>query len=137
MSLWRRIAIERLPELQCKIADADNAFDLWIELYNELNRIYQHEPDNESLIGRIYKYAAWCWNQSRNDYLRTAVIVCFYEVLPTDKVIRKDVARWLSVEEFAALRPVFGYYLSKKAVDEFAHEFSDRKQRLEAPTICR
>ena len=127
MSLWRRLAIEKLPEFHTPIAQADNAYGVWIDLRFALNRIYEREPVDEALIARIYEYARWCWQQSRNDDLATAVIVCFYEHLPTDPPIRKDVARWLSAEDFEALRPAFGYHLSEAEVEEFAGEFFKHK----------
>lgn len=131
MSLWRRMAIEKLPELQKQIAEAENAYGVWSELRLELNSIYQREPLDDSLISRIYGYAAWCLWQPRNDDLRTAVVVCFYEHLPTDWPIRSDVARWLSVEEFMALRHAFTYHLSEAEVTAFQQEFVARKADLE------
>lgn len=127
MSLWRRLAIEKLPELHKQIAQADNAYGVWIALRDELNCIYEREPVDAALIARIYEYASWCWLKSGNEDLATAVLVCFYEHLPTDPPIRKDVARWLSVEDFEALHPTFGYHLSEAEVEEFAGEFYRHK----------
>jgi len=137
MSLWRRIAIEKLPELQSKITSADNPYGMWIELRSELNSIYGREPIDDSLIARIYGYAAWCMWQPRNNDLRTAVAVCFYEDLPTDLPIRKDVARWLSVDEFTALRHAFTYHLGEAEVIAFQQEFIARKAELEGYTSRR
>ena len=123
MSLWRRIAIEKLPELQCKIANGGSAYNVWLELHDEFNRAYSVEPRNESLISRIYEYAVWCSRQPHNADLRTAVTVCFYETLPLDIVVRGDLSRWLSPDEFAALRPVFGYHLSESEIKRLAEDF--------------
>lgn len=127
MSLWRRRASEMLPARQTPIAGADNPYALWIELRDALNNLYQREPLDDGQISRIYDYAKWCLWQPCNDDLRTAVVVCFYEHLPTDGLIRADVARWLSVKEFAALRAVFGYHLSADEVAAFEAEFRARK----------
>ena len=122
MSLWRRIAIEKLPELQSKVASAGNAYGVWLELRDALTRAYRMEPPNESLISRIHEHAAWCWRLPHNADLRTAVAVCFYESLLLEKPVRKELTRWLSQDEFTALWPVFGYHLSQSEVDRFADE---------------
>lgn len=127
MSLWRRRASEMLPESQTLIAEADNPYDLWSELRSGLNTLYQREPLDDRQISRIYGYAKWCLWQPRNDDLRTAVVVCFYEHLPTDWLIRADVARWLSADEFAGLRAVFSYHLSADEVAAFEAEFLAQK----------
>lgn len=137
MSLWRRMAIQELPELQKQIAGAENAYGAWIELRLQLNSIYEREPLDDSLISRIYGYAAWCLRQPRNDDLRTAVVVCFYEHLPTDRSIRGDVARWLSVEEFMAVRPAFTYHLNEAEVAAFQQEFIAQKAELQRQNSIR
>lgn len=130
MSLWRRIAIEKLPELHRKIADADNCFAVWMELGYELSRLYREEFLNESLIARIYEYARWCFSRPNNAYLATAVAVCFYEDIPKDPRARRDTARWLTMEEFELLRPAFAYHLSEAELKVFIREFREQKQKL-------
>lgn len=133
MSAWRRIAIEKLPELQKEISTADGAYGVWIELRFELERIYAREIVDDSLIARIYQYANWCLCQPHDDNLRTAVVVCFYEHLPMSPKVRQDVGRWLSEEDFRALRPAFCYHLSESEVEDFAREFIAQKQGLSVP----
>ena len=135
MSEWRRVAIEKLPELQNKISAAENPYAVWSELWLEMERIYAQETPDDSLIERLYEYASWCLWQPHNDTLRTAVVTCFYEHLPTHPRIRKGVARWLSEEEFTSLRPAFGYHLSEREIKDFAHEFSAQKHKQPSPAV--
>lgn len=137
MSEWRRVAIEKLPELQNIISVAENPHSLWIELWLQMEDVYAQETLNDSLVERLYAYASWCLWQPHNDLLRTAVVTCFYEHLPTHPRIRKDVARWLSEDEFTSLRPAFGYHLSKREVKDFAQEFSTQRYRQSVLTVKR
>lgn len=132
MSRWRRIALEKLPELRKQI-ETGGIYDVWIRLRDELNTLYERTPPDDSLIRRMYEYALWCVVEARNADIASAVIVCFYEHLPTDPPIRRDVARWLSNEDFDMLRPFFGYHLSPEEVEEFAREFRRQKQMLARP----
>lgn len=129
MSLWRRIAIERLPTLQKNIAAADNAYGLWNELRAEINCAYEREPIDNALIAAIYGYGSWCLTETHNADLATAALVCFYEHLPTDPLPHADVGRWLSVDDFHGLKNIFAYHLSKKEVDDFTQEFLAQKKR--------
>ncbi len=133
MSAWRRIAIEKLPELQKEISMAGGAFGVWIQLHLELENIYGRETVDDSLIARIYEYASWCLCQPHDDNLRSAVVVCFYEHLPLAHKVRQDVARWLSEEEFTTLRFAFCYHLSASEVEDFACEFRAQQQKLRDP----
>lgn len=130
MSLWRRTAIERFHSLQKEIAAADNPYGVWIELRYQMNRAYEREPVDDGSIAAIYGYGSWCLTGTRNAELATAAIVCFYEHLPTDPLIRADVGRWLSVDDFNGLKNVFGYHLNEREVDDFALEFLAQKKRM-------
>ena len=130
MSEWRRIASEKLPGLQKLISNANSPIALWNQLSFELTRAYEQKPIDEKRVAAIYDYAYWCLTHPRNDDLNSAVCVCFYEDLPTHPLVRRDLARWLSSEDFDGLQSIFAYHLDKKEQEAFVREFRERKKLL-------
>lgn len=82
MSLWRKEASVRLPELQSIIAsrDIDNPMMLWIELQLKFEDLCQQDPPALDLIKRVWGYAKWCMHQGSDD-VATAAAVGFCEHL--------------------------------------------------------
>jgi hypothetical protein len=130
VSLWRRTAIERMPALRQDLATAENPYSLWIELRGEMNAAYKREPIDDALIAAIYGYGGWCLAEAHNADLATAALVCFYEHLPTDPLLRADVGRWLSLDDFNGLRSIFAYHLSEKELNKFTQEYLAQKKAL-------
>ena len=127
MSLWRRVALNRFPHLHRQIADAEHIGEVWFRLYQALEGAYRQESFDESFVGAIYEYASWCLHH-RNIDVRTAVVVSFYEHLPDNPVLRPDMARWMSSEDFDLVDFAWEYVLKdKKIVQDFQEEFSSRK----------
>lgn len=114
MSLWRRKAIEALPELAREIGDAATPMSAWIEIEIAFMSGYASEPINEDLIRRVYAYAYWCLDHGSRatnaEYdLPTCVAVCFLETLPSRPEIRKDMQRWFTLEEVRGMKDIFTY----------------------------
>ena len=113
---WRSQALETLPELSEEIKAADNPMYLWIEICLRFQRAYE-APQNDDLIRRIYGFAGWCLQQSRDsraEYdLFTCVIVGFYEDIPAIKAARADMPRWFSLEKVQQNEKVFSYHLTE------------------------
>jgi hypothetical protein len=127
--LWRQVGIEKIPRCQRIFEEADSAMRLWIDLWFPLVDAHR-SPADEELIGQIYDYASWCWKESRNYDTRTAVACAFYEHLPLEPSVRRQVGKWLSAEEFDGLKEVFRYHLTAKEHAEFSREFHAQKDRL-------
>lgn len=127
MSAWKRVALEKLPEYRLHIDAADSPMALWIELRLKFEEAYRVATPNKDLIGRFYEYARWCLQSpGKGGYLSdtgTAVACAFYEDLPQNDAIRRDLPRWLSQDEFAELREVFRYHLSEPEFADFEAEF--------------
>jgi hypothetical protein len=122
MARWRAEAIERLPEFRDLIESSERVMALWIELLMAFESAYREEPQNESLITRIYSYARWCEIAPRDndpgcDPL-TAVCVAFYEHIPTIKQARNDMPRWFKRAEVLAARQVFSRHISEQAFED-------------------
>lgn len=131
MAKWRAAAIERLPEQRELIAHAENVMALWTELLQLLEKAYDVEPRQEALIAGIYAFADWCVQAPRTEEGErdpfTAVVVCFYEHIPSHRAARADMPRWFEYAEVVQSRSVFAYHIGDAAFDELvAYMFGNR-----------
>lgn len=120
MSLWRKEAFERLPELRTQLQEEKGAYCFVGDLVHVLEHAY--EADDEDLIRRIYMYierllAAPQGANASND-LHTIVYVSFFEHLPRSEVIRQDLGRWLKRGQLEQLRDVFLYHGTEEQYQE-------------------
>jgi hypothetical protein len=130
MSLWRREAIERFPELCREIANAENITMVWFELwYHLFEPAYQKDPSDTAMIARIYGYADWSLGHRSSDVL-TSAIVSFYEHLPNHNQMRRDMPRWISQETCDMLWFAWEYTTKQKFAD-FRREFIANKLRID------
>jgi hypothetical protein len=125
MALWRKAAIDRLPELREKVASAENVMSLWIELSLVFEEAYREPRDND-LIERIYSYARWCWAAPRSNEAdhdpESAASVAFFEHIPSIPAAREDMPRWFTFEEVSAAKSLFCYAIGETAFkDLLAH----------------
>ena len=109
MSKWRHEAITQLPQYREMIETSDAPGELWLNLWFEFKLAYEKQPKDTQVIAGIYAYAAWCWHGSdfkgNHINLITVVFHYFYENLPRESVIRRDMANWLCLSEFEVLLP--------------------------------
>jgi hypothetical protein len=130
MSLWRREAIERFPEMHREIADADRVGWVWFELwYGLFKPAYEKEPPDKELIARVYEYAHWCLTH-RNIDVRTAVILDFYEMIHDHSRMRRDMPCWISQEDFDMLHFAWEYS-TKQDFADLRREFMENKARID------
>ena len=137
---WLSKAVDTFPELAEQFERAEiHPMAFWIELRLALDRAYQCAPINEDLIGRIYGYASWCFDQpetsSADTDLGTAVVVCFIEHLPETHAIAADLYRWMSVETFEGCESVFRYHLSEEQYQTFRNDFIRKKRSWSGPSF--
>jgi hypothetical protein len=128
MSAWRLEAIKRFPKHTREIENAENTYDLWIDIRTWFETAY--DDDNLELISQIYNYLSWTLDQPRgstadND-LSTAASVCFVEHIPEHPKARADMPRWWSKELFDSYRPLFIYNLGQEEADQLSLEIYPR-----------
>ena len=128
MSAWRRIAIEKIPRYRKLVEQASTVMHLWTQLRWPFVEAHS-APIDEQLIKQVYDYASWCL-ASNDPNTFTAVIVAFYEDLPVHPEVRKQVARWVSAEEFSGLEEAFRYHLDDREHSEFIREVYEQRARL-------
>jgi hypothetical protein len=126
--VWRKVAIEMMPELESRLRKLQTPYLLWRELRQAFENAYK-EPRNASLIERIYRFAAWCERQpggeTPTDDLATCVSVSFLEYLPCYAPARADMPNWFTKEEFIRMKPVFRRHASEEEFQELRTLFKD------------
>ena len=123
MSLWRRQALAELPELRSLVEGAPTIMSLWSELESRLSAAYDEHPPDEQMIRQIYRHAVSTFEASPSAEARTAVVVAFFEHLPTHPSVRSDLHRWLQPGLFHQLEHAFRYFLSPGEFEEFVREY--------------
>jgi hypothetical protein len=138
MARWRAEALQRLPELRTQIDSAPGIMAFWGEAWFAFRRAYEQNPRNESLIERTYAFADWCANARRGPDAgkdpSTAIVVSFYEDIPTVPAARDDMPRWFTYAEVADSKAVFSYHLND---EEFGHllRHMHRNRHLYRPRV--
>ncbi len=139
MENWRAKAVEAFPELQAVIQEQSGIVALWIELYCLLQAAYEEHPVNDTFIGEVYDYAAWCVNQPQDQGASSedpssAAAVCLIENIPLNKKVSDDSYRWLSVETFRGCETLFRYHLSEEEYRTFSDDFMRKKSGFVGPS---
>jgi len=130
MSLWRREAIERFPELHRQIADIEGKHLLWLLLRNELfDPAYAKNPPDMETAKRVYEYAAWSLRQ-RSPHVCRAVADEFYERLADAPRTRRDMPRWISQEDLDRLQFAWDY-MTPQNYAALRREFTGNKARID------
>ena len=129
MSLWRREALTRFPEMHQDITEAIDKNYLWCEFFRGLQQAYQQGPPDAKRIAAIYNYALWSLKH-RSISVRTAVVISFFEQLHDDVQIRRDLPRHLSQDDFDMLGFAWEYG-TKQEFAELRREFIANKTRIE------
>ena len=138
MSQWRRQAIAELPDLRGTIEGADNVMALWIDLHLDFEHAYDASPPDEERIRRIYRYALWSLRDSKSDDVVTAVMVAFFEHVPTHSRVRSDMHRWIEPALFHDLQLPFKYFLTDRQFSDLEREYrTNRETWLSGAKRCR
>lgn len=116
MSLWRKTASERLPELQRIIAsrEVDNPMMLWLELQSVFTHLCQQNPPPLDLIRRLWGYAKWSMAHEDGD-VRTAAALAFAEHLLDSKAMRRILPDIMTRSDYMGLRELLLYHNSEEA----------------------
>ena len=132
MSTWRRIAIEKLPQHRKLIEDSESVGMLWVDLW--LKFVDAHRPPvDEATVKATYEFASWCLADSENADIATSTICHFYEHLPTEPLVRRELPKHMTRQDFLGLVQVFDYHLSAEEHERFVSEFLEENERLLRP----
>ena len=126
MSAWRQIAIEKLPQQRRLIEESESVGMLWDDLW--LIFVYAHQPSiDESTVKGVYEFASWCLIGSNNEEIQSSAICHFYEHLPTESLVRQELPKHMSREDFIGMKEVFEYHLTAEEHKRFMNEFFEAK----------
>lgn len=101
MSLWRKEASKRLPELQSSISSTlvVSPSDLWMQLRSDFDRLCRQDPPPIELLTRIWQYAKWSAEHESED-VQFAVISFFFEHIEDTRLYRAVLPQFLSRDEY-------------------------------------
>ena len=125
MSLWRKEALDRLPELSALISSphVDNPMLLWVELQTTFGQLCEKDPLPLELLRRLWGYAKWSMEQ-RHDALVTAVHVAFCEHLLGRERVERALPQIMTRREFLSMREALLYHNAASVVDRVANEYA-------------
>ena len=123
MSLWRREASERLPELQNIIASrlVDSPMMLWIELNIKFEKLSKSQPPPIDLLRRIWRYCEWSL-QHGSPEVQTAAALGFCEHLIQTPERAALLPQIMSMADYMGLRSLMEYHHSPAEVDEWSRK---------------
>ena len=128
LSLWRKKALELLPVLRKTITASPNVMRLWIELQFELDQAYSKGVLDGELVTNIYRYAHWSVYEAGNIDAVTAVCVAFFEHLPRNSKVWKDLPNRLSTDDFMDLKELFRGSVRPEECETFERDFFAAKE---------
>jgi hypothetical protein len=118
-----------VPALKPTIEAAAEPMALWIELFDSLEEAYREGPPDDDLIGRLYQYTEWSLCAASGDVC-TAVMVAFYEELPANEAVARDLPRWMTTPLFGELESPFRYLLSDEEYERFREGFLREREAI-------
>jgi hypothetical protein len=122
MSAWRRAAIEFLPSQKKLIEHSDSVGMLWVELWFVFCDAHRH-PVNDTIIRGTYQFADWTLAKSRDDDMATSTCCHFYEHLPEEPEVRKQMPRFMSRADVLANSEIFKQRMGADEFLELLKEF--------------
>ena len=130
MSVWRREASERLPELQRIISSklVDGPMMLWIELNIEFEKLCRQDPPPIDLLRRIWQYCDWCLQHGSGE-VRTAAALGFCEHLIQTPERASLLPQLMRCDEYVELKPLMEYHHSSTEVEEWLRKLWPRPLR--------
>jgi hypothetical protein len=131
MSTWRQIAIEKVPRHRRLIEESESAGMLWVDLW--LRFVEAHRPPaDEATVKGIYEFASWCLIGSDDDEIRSSAICHFYEQLPLEPLVRRDLPKHMSRADFIGMTQIFEYHLTAEEHKFFMNEFFEAEDLFRA-----
>lgn len=82
----------------------------------------ENEAPPEDLISDIFKYEAWCMSESQDEEVQDAVLN-FYMEIPLSARWRRELPKYMCVEDFLGAQEIFAGQLTTEEFAEFRDEF--------------
>jgi hypothetical protein len=123
MSVWRKKAIECLPESRKDFEDPSASIYL---VFSELRSaaINFHKANNNERLQKIYDFAEWCFRQKDKD-LWNAAGVSFYEHLGDYSETRHEMRRWVKPDIYSQIRGLLELHLSNEEMKQIDTSYKE------------
>jgi hypothetical protein len=102
---------------------------LWTDLWYVFVVAHDEPQDSETIRG-VYDFARWCCAGSNNADVATSAVCHFYEHLPTNETVRRDLPKHMTTQEFQSMSEAFKYHLSPADFDSFVRDFNERRRQI-------
>lgn len=127
MSVWRKRAIECLPELRKDFEDPHAS--IYIVFSDLLSAAVNfHKINNIDRLQKIYDFAEWCFRQKDKD-LWNAAGVSFYEHLGDYAETRQEMRRWVKPDIYSDIRGLLELRLSNEEMKQIDSNYRGTTQR--------
>lgn len=127
MSVWRRKAIECLPDLKREFERQDTSiYSVFFEMLPAL--VAAHKANDNLKIARIYDFTEWCFQQKEKD-LWNAAGVAFYEHLGDYQETLKEFPQWIKPNIYADIRKLLELRLEDMEVQKLDNIYGIRSMR--------
>jgi len=128
MERWRAKLIETFPDLRAEWEDGTvTIYTAFMELTAKCQDA--HDRGDQTMLSRIYDFAAWCSRQGEKD-LWNAAGVSFYEHMVDHPIALREVPRWIPPDVFHEISPLLQWRMGDKAFSELTASYG--RERLKA-----
>lgn len=114
MSVWRRKAIECLPDFKIEFEKPGTSVrDVFVEMLPAV--IKAHRENDRVKLAQIYGFAEWCFQQKEKE-LWNAAGVCFYEHLGDYEETVEGFWQWVKPDIYSEIRGLLELRLQETKV---------------------
>lgn len=126
MSVWRRKAIECLPEQRVFFEQPDTTiYQVFFEFLPAT--LEAHKQNNTEQLEKCYEVAEWCFRQKQRD-LWNAAGVAFYEHFANYDITLQAVPYWIAPDIYQEIRDLLELQLDDKKIEFLDKNYQYRKQ---------
>lgn len=116
MSVWRRKAIECMPENRTELQNPQTSiYGAFMDLLAATK--IAHEQKDIAKLRSCYAFAEWCFSQREQD-LWNAAGVTFYEHLGDNEATRKEMPKWVKRSIYMQIRDLLVFRLGEDTVKQ-------------------
>lgn len=121
MSIWRKKALEFIPEFRKDIESCESSTLLWSDLSYEFLRALK--VDNQVFIQGVLEYLKWSVSDYASEETQQAVYCGFLEDIVKNKLYWPLFSKWFNQAEFNQYKNSFQYTLSEVDYNDFENVF--------------
>ena len=123
MSVWRRKAIECLPEFSGEFQKQETSiYDVFMRMLPAA--VQAHKNKDNLRLQSIYSYAEWCFRQ-KEKMLWNAAGVAFYEHLGDCEETSQEIAKWVKPGIYKEIRGLLEWRLDSDTLKKLDRSYSN------------